>query len=475
MQIGGRLHHWNRLTNKLSMITFSGLGDKLRWLTWTSDIAIEQDTIFFWVTTNKGLVRWNRTSGSCSLFDCMSQNPDDGEFPEWFYPSMFKNGKDSLWMTYGSYLVCFVKTTQQCHWFKNDMAGERTSELPFTHHIIADGPARFWLATSHGLYHIDTRSGMIQAYYYDQGNLNSLSYNYLLSLCRDPGNPDSVLWIGTKGGGLNRLYLHSSGPRFSHFTTDNGLPDNTVYGILPDGGGNLWLSTNNGLSKFDIASGSFRNYKTIDGLQSSEFNTASYYKSNSGEMFFGGVNGLNYFHPDSIKDNQHIPPVVITKLKIDNKEVTHRQPNSPLKKAISQTREITLSYREKMLAFEFAALDYHHPESNRFRFRMKGMQDNWIDNGNERSAVFTNLAPGSYIFQVKGSNNDGIWNEKPTEIAIKVTPPIWATWYAYLLYFLIATAIGTIIFRVRTNRIRLKARLEVELAQSENLKGTSKN
>ena len=188
------------------------------------------------------------------------------------------------------------------------------------------------------------------------------------------------------------------------------------------------MSSNNGLSRFNPRTETFRNYDTRDGLQSNEFNGGSFFKSKSGEMFFGGINGFNAFFPDEIVDNPYIPPVAITSFLKFNKAVSFEKP-------VSEIEEITLSHRDYVFSFEFAALDYTASEKNKYAYKMEGLDKEWTYTEAERRyATYTTLAPGEYIFQVTGSNNDGVWNEEGTSIRVVITPPWWKTWWAYTTY-----------------------------------------
>jgi DNA-binding CsgD family transcriptional regulator len=252
---------------------------------------------------------------------------------------------------------------------------------------------------------------------------NDLNNNEVLSIYQDR---NGVLWIGTGGGGLNQFDREKE--TFKHYTRKQGLPNNVVYGILEDNLGNLWLSTNKGISMFNPSTGIFKNFDLRDGLQGYEFNTGAYFKSQSGQMFFGGVNGLNSFYPDRIEENQYIPPVVITEFKIYNKPVAFGK-DSPLQKHITETGKIILSYKHNIFSFEFAALDFTHPGKNRYMYKMEGFNREWIHLGHKNDIAFTNLDPGEYIFRVRGANSDGIWNNEGASIKIIITPPIWKTWW----------------------------------------------
>jgi len=306
-------------------------------------------------------------------------------------------------------------------------------------------------------------------YKHDPNDPTSLSINAILSIYEDKSG---VIWIGTDGGGLNKFDREKI--HFTHYRQINGLPNEMIYGILEDDHGNLWLSTSKGISKFNPQAETFRNYDERDGLQSNEFNAQAYLKSKSGEMFFGGINGFNVFHPDSIKDNTHIPPIIITDFQLLHKPVPvgfdESRNRSILKKSITETKEIELTYEDYVFSFEFAALDFHTPEKNQYAYIMEGFEMDWnYTDANRRFVTYTNLDPGEYTFRVKGSNNDGVWNEAGTSIIIVITPPWWATWWAYVLYGFFIVSLFTWITRFYLNRQRLKHQLELEHEHADKL------
>jgi signal transduction histidine kinase len=231
------------------------------------------------------------------------------------------------------------------------------------------------------------------------------------------------------------------------------LPDNFIRAILEDGNGCLWLCTLNGLSRFTPQTGLFRNYDASDGVTIGPCQLPTGYKNKKGEMFFGGSNGLVRFHPDSIKDNPYMPPIVVTAFSKFDK-IVH------LDSAISETRQIELSYKENVFSFEFAALNYTSPEKNQYAYKLEGFDSDWTYCGKRRYATYTNLDGGRYIFRVKGSNNDGIWNEEGTSIAVVITPPFWATWWFRV--FALAAVFGSVAGSVRYIEIRkMKRRIEL--------------
>jgi signal transduction histidine kinase/ligand-binding sensor domain-containing protein len=233
-----------------------------------------------------------------------------------------------------------------------------------------------------------------------------------------------TLWLGAWDG----LYRHNrQNATFTRYTESDGLPSSAIQGILEDKLGRLWLSTKKGISRFDPQTETFRNYDVSDGLQGDEFSQAACAQGLYGEMFFGGSNGINAFLPETIRDNPYVPPVAITSFKIFNKPVPIGT-NSVLNKAIAYADSLTLSYRDSVFSFEFAALSYANSHKNRYRYKLEGFEPDWNEVGsNQRLATYTNLNPGKYVFRVQGSNSDGVWNEAGVSLQILIMPPWWNT------------------------------------------------
>lgn len=266
---------------------------------------------------------------------------------------------------------------------------------------------------------------------------------------------DGTMWFGTAGGGLNKLL--PDGRSFRHYMEKDGLPNNTVYGILEDSSGNLWLSTNKGISRFDPRTEEFWNFSVSDGLQDNEFNTGSYYQCRHGEMFFGGINGFNAFFPERFTRDRHVPPVHITSVKLFNSEIPRER--------IPVDGWLTLSHDEDVLSFEFVALDYSAPERNRYAYRMEGIDTGWIESGDRRYVSYAHVAPGRYRFLVKGSNSDGVWNEHPATFSFVITPPFWATWWFRTLVIIALISIGPYFYYRRVRQLKNTHRLQQQFSK----------
>jgi signal transduction histidine kinase/ligand-binding sensor domain-containing protein len=312
--------------------------------------------------------------------------------------------------------------------------------------IKKDGKGNLWVGTNDGLFCFNTVNQNWKTYRNNPSDSTSLSFNTIFTLCPD-ARESNILWVGTNGGGLNRFDMKTG--KFKRFLVKNGLPNNVVYGILPDDNGNLWMSTNNGLSCFDPGSQKFRNFDVKDGLQGNEFNHDAFVKDEHGRMYFGGVNGFNYFDPKDVSINPNVPNVVITDMKINNRSIGSINEYASVSKAVYLNEKIILPYDQNMISFEFAALDFSAPMKNQYQYKLEGFNDNWIYSNNTHTATYTNLDPGTYIFRVKGSNKDGIWNEDGASLTITILPPWYGTWWFRLLMALTFLTAVYAVYRYR--------------------------
>jgi len=306
-------------------------------------------------------------------------------------------------------------------------------------------------------------------YSHDPNNSHSLSDNIVNVIFEDSQNN---FWIGTSTGGLNLMDRENG--TFKAYRKQDGLPSDAIVGIVEDNQGNLWISTQNGLSKFNPKAKTFKNYDISDGLQGNEFLRNASYQCRNGEMLFGGRLGFNTFHPEQITENPIIPHVFITDFKIFNKSVGIGVKNSPLLKHISETEKLKLSYKHSVISFGFIALNYTHSEKNQYAYMMEGFDKEWNYVGNKREANYTNLDPGKYVFRVKASNNDDIWNEEGTSIQITITPPFWETlvFRIFLLIVIALCILGIIEYRIYGIK-KQKKKLESLVAERTQDLGTA--
>ncbi len=308
-----------------------------------------------------------------------------------------------------------------------------------------------WVSTTDGLSRFDRNTETFKTYLHFGGDPSSMSSSSIKCIYEDS---KENFWIGTLGSGLNKMSRKAE--KFKVFNKTNNLPNDVVYGILEDHRGYLWISTNQGLSRFNPLTEQFSNFDVFDGLQSNEFRMNAFHKGHSGTLYFGGINGFNAFNPDSIRRSKCMPIVVFTALKIFNKDViTGKKYHGKivLTVPIYSAKEADVSYRDNMITIGFSALHYNNPSKNKYMYRLVGFEEKWsyVD-ASQRSATYTNLRGGDYTFVVRASNSDGVWTSEVASLNIHVRPPFWQTIYFYALMVLLISGIVYIIIRVREKR-----------------------
>ncbi len=393
-----------------------------------------------------GLVKFDPHT---ETFTRYQHNPDDPvSLSSEDVNSIYEDRLGMLWIgTKGGGLNKFNPETGQFTPYQHDPDEPSSLGNDDVYAVYEDESGALWVSTyGGGLNKFDRETERFIRYQYNPDDPTSLSNNDVYALYEDPSG---LLWIGTANGGLNKFDRETG--QFVRFTAADGLSSDVIYGILPDEQGNLWLSTSLGLSKFEPRINNFVNYDVSDGLKSVGYHEGAYYKSSSGEMFFGGINGLVRFDPEAIQDNAHIPPVVLTGFELPHKEITLNQP-------LAQVTEIELSHEDDVFSFEFVVLDYANPAKNQYAYKLEGFDQDWIAAGNRRFATYTNLDPGTYTFRVKGSNNAGVWNEAGLSIKITVTPPFWETvWFRIVI---VASVLGLVFtgYHLRVHSIEAQRR-----------------
>ena len=313
--------------------------------------------------------------------------------------------------------------------------------------IYEDQQGYLWVGTiNEGINRYDRESGNFSHFRAEPDNRRSLSHNLVLAFYEDrAGN----FWIGTASG-LNKFDPQTE--TFIHYREQEGLPSDFIYGVLEDEIGNLWLSTNNGLSRFNPRTETFKNFDVHDGVQNNEFNSFAYLKSMSGEMFFGGITGLNTFYPDQIPENNpYVPPVVLTRITQGGEELDSE-------KTVNNISEITLNWPNNFFEFEFAALSFADSEENQYAYMLEGFDNSWNYTGTQGFGRYTNLPGGNYTLRLFGSNNDGIWNETGRALKVKIVPPFWQTLWFGSIVVLLTVGVGFYGYRVRVRNIEQRSR-----------------
>jgi PAS domain S-box-containing protein len=449
-----------------------------------------------WIATwGAGLERFDPLTGQFEHFRHEPNDPDS--LSDDLFMDVYVDAYDTVWAgTLGKGLNRLTPTTGRVlHYFHDPENPDSLADDNIAA-IISDKKGGLWMGTFGGLSHYDPHTNIFTNYSNDPDNPSSLDENKVVSLHLDIKR--NVLWIGTWGGGLNQLDLNDpvhADPKlatfinyhnnpddlssisedsvwaihetadgymwlgtqlglnrfdpntktFKHYTEKNGLPNNVVLGILEDDDGKLWLTTNNGLSQFDPRAETFITYDASDGLQSNEFNSNAYFRAHNGMMYIGGINGFNLFDPENVKPNPVAPQVAMTGFEVFNE---------PMKVDLSGREPIQLSYKQDFISFEFAAFDFQAPQKNQYAYKLEGFDKDWVLAGNRRFATYTNVPGGQYVFRVKASNSDGVWNEKGVAVPIFITPPVWQTWWFIGSLIIILGALVASGFRWRLNTVR---------------------
>lgn len=418
---------------------------------------------------------------------------------------VMKDREGNIWIsTWGGGLNLLDKTTGRFTRFQHDAKDSNSISTDFVQKTFEDYEGNLWVGTYYGgLNLLDPKKRKFTRFIYDPSGMTTLTGKNIVAINDDK---EGNIWIGTDDGGLNcyhqatrhfshyfnkeermpdlrvlfcdskgRLWVGQKGlycwdagsDSFRIFTTRAGLSNEFIKGITEDGQGNLWISTSNGIVQFNPDTQTYKKYNTGDGLQGVEFEANAFLKTKDGAMYFGGINGFNTFYPGNIIPNPFVPPVYITGFQVFNRKMNAGDEGSPLQNDISLTKEIRLSYRQSTFSFSFASLNYTVPGNNEFAYKLEGLDTGWNYVGKERKAGYTNISPGEYVFRVKASNNDGVWNEEGAAIRIIVTPPFWKTsWFILLLGVL---AIGCLYafykFKTKLKLRELEARKREEIRQ----------
>ncbi len=400
-----------------------------------------------WIGTVLGLDKYDTATNS---FVRYKHEPKDiNSLGNKYVISIAEESPDVLWIGFsGGGIDEFNVVENTFTHFKHNPADSNSLISNDILNLSFDNSGSLWIGTDGGgLDKLNIRTGKFVHYVHHRGSSGSLSHNVVFQTFQFPDDKSGTLWIATGGGGLDKLNINSG--KFKSFTELNGLANNDIYGILGDSKGNLWMSSNKGISKFDVRKEVFHNYDASDNLQSNEFNQGAFFKSKDGKMYFGGLDGLNSFYPDSIESNPFNPAIVFTSVK---------DLNNPENKIImfSTAETLNLAYTDNIISFKFASLSYIDPARNKFAYFLEGVNKSWIDNGTNNSVTFSNLSPGSYVLRVKGTNNDGIWSKKTAFVNIDIEPPYWQTWWFKIMIALGIISLVIFIVKLRLMSVRLQ-------------------
>lgn len=378
-------------------------------------------------------------------------NPnEDSKFPEYqTLRCMFLDSRGYLWLGTNADLIYRINTSEvdfsnpekiQFEKFRGIVTKSDTLIFNITFAISENKNQEILIGTQNGFYKYNYTTNKFKRYINQPGNNSSISDNNVRSFCIDN---NEITWIGTNGGGLNRFDEITQ--TFKSYKKENGLPDNSIYTILNDDSGNLWMGTNRGICRFTIADESCRNYSTKDGIQNNEFNTNAACKLSTGELVFGGISGFNIFHPDSLVISSEIPKIVITQFKVGEEEKT------------IGNETLNLNYDENYLSFQFAALNFFRNNENKYAYKLEGLDKDWVYCGDRRFTNYANLSPGNYIFRVKAANYYGDWAKEGAALKISISTPWYSTWLFRTLVLLFLSALVYAGFRYQ---LRQKLKLQ---------------
>lgn len=406
--------------------------------------------------------------------------------------AIFEDSKGRLWIgTEGGLDRFDYETEQFSHYYHNPNDNNSLTHNSIQNAIAEDDEGNLWVGTWEGLTKMDVKdldNIRFTQYKNNPSSKNSLQENRIISIHIDE---NKNIWLGTFGGGLIYLNAREASKKtpqeaiFINYTEAHGLSNNTIYVILGDDLGNLWLSTNNGLSKFNIKNKIFTNYHESSGLQSDAFYWGSGFKSRSGKLYFGGPKGFNSFLPEKIKKNEYSPPVVITDFSINFEKVPISN-NSVLKEPITNLNNLRLSYKHKIITFEFASLHYSSPIEHQYKYKLEGFDNKWINVGSDkRFATYTNLDPGKYTFKVKATNSEGFWSKNEVSLNVYIEPPFWEKIWFKIIIIVLVLSMLIAFYYYRTNNIKkrniilanlvhqrtneLKEKNDLLIAQTKNL------
>jgi len=478
------LDKFDPLTQQFKSVSIPETSDEFSVYRLPSSITEDLDNSkWLWITVaGAGLFHYNMSDRQFKLYTHDEKNPNS--LPDNTVYTLYQDDRGRKWIGMRSGMCWFDEKLE-----KFTIPAFPGNIMPQgVHEILQDKHNAYWFATySNGIYYYDEASEKITSYTYDESNPNSLPDNRVFCMmqdhngkiwigtqnrglsCLDPStgkfiffqhdknNPGSIpdngiydlfedehnhLWIATENG-LAEMDLKDY--KMKNYTTNDGLCNNDIFSITPDHQHHLWLATNNGLSKFDPSTYFFKNYFIHDGLPTNSI-TGSVCCTTDGTLYFGTSGMISFCQPAYMKMNKRIPPVVITNFKIFDQQAVVMRHGEML-------QPVHLSYKENMITFDFAALNFTNSILNQYAYQLEGFNDDWIYCGNKQSATFTNLDGGTYTFRVKAANNDGIWNEAGTHVLLIVDPPYWKTWWFYLLCTVLVAGILYALYRFRIHQL----------------------
>ncbi len=449
----GGLNKWDRKTNEFTYYKHDAL-DKYSISDNHVRCIVEDKYNTLWIGTYSGGL--NRFDKKTEKFYSYKHDPKDFfSLPGNQVQALWIQSDTVLWVgIYGGGLsktkiTPEIKSSLSFDTYEHDPANQYSISGNKVYSIMQENDSILWIGThGGGLNKFNVRKEKFYNYKFRYNNPNSISDNRVLITF---AQNDSILLVGTYGGGLN--VFNKNTEKFKRYLFSDGLTSDAVYGILEDKSGYLWLSSDNGIFKMNPRKNTFTHFDLHDGVQGKEFSGGAYFKSKAGEMFFGGVNGLNYFFPDSITINTHVPPVVITEIEVMGKKINEEKDS------------LILEHNQNFISFKFSAIDYTNPIDNLYEYKLEGFEKDWQQVSSKyRKAIYKGLDPGEYVFRVRGSNNDGVWNKEGAAIYVKILTPFWLQWWFILLVIFVVGGTVAFIIKQRVRNVIAMEKLKTKLA-----------
>ncbi|MCB0628934.1 MAG: two-component regulator propeller domain-containing protein [Saprospiraceae bacterium] len=420
--------------------------------------ALHQDKQgYIWIGTFLGgLNRYDPQTGSIRIYK--NNKADPHSLSNDYVYSLLQDGGGQLWIGTQGGLNLYDYQQDRFTVFRPEVLGNK-----FIYDILEDQRGDLWFCSRwSGIYRYRPASGALVHFAKAEENKHGLACNQIISAFEDSRG---ILWFGSLNGGLIRY--DPTAEHFTAVTQTDGLPNNNVYGILEDGQQYLWLTTNKGLCRYQPENGTFEHFTTADGLSDNQFNFKSFYRDEQGWMYFGSVNGLNYFHPDSTRWDTPAPGLYFTKFKLFNKEVPV-EPKGILEQDIDQTSRLVLRYSQNVITFEYVGINYASKGNNHYDYYLEGFEENWNEVGNKQTATYTNLSPGDYVFHLRASSGRNSSSFSERSINLTVLPPFWQSREAILIYSLFFVLL--IFLYSRFVRFVHQQKLAVQMERLENEK-----
>ena len=421
---GEGLTEYNTLSNKVIYFNSKNPSSSLK-ANYIQKITQSKDGLFWLGTYKNGLIKFNRTTNQFSQFKHQFKNINSISFDD--VRDIIEDENKNLWLaTWGGGLNYFDTKTQKFIAFREGTTNKSVNN-DNTIDLLQDGD-KIWIATfGGGLNVFDTKKATFRYFKHSDADASTISNNNIFSLCKDSKN---YLWIGTSGGGINRMNLKSN--VIERFENQDYIKDQTITAIIEDNNQTIWFSTKQGIINYSYQTNTFKTFPKL----SSEFHINAVFKDENGLIYFGGIDGVVKINPKTVQSNSTPPQVTFTNFKLFNKEVPIEE-NGILTKSIRFTKNITLKHNQDVITFEFAALEFPFSNACEYAIKMENFDKEWRYIGKDRTATYTNLAPGDYVFKVKSREKGSQWSDDFTSISLNVLKPFWLSWWAIFCYFLL--------------------------------------